>query len=60
MSLVFTSSQPRVLFTSSVSQAVIINLSVSTELTEMFKLNWHVCEVQLLLRSFADLLVRLG
>jgi hypothetical protein len=26
----------------------------------MFKLNWHVCEVQLLHRNIADLLVRLG
>jgi hypothetical protein len=40
-------------------QAVVVNLRICTELSEMFKLHWHVCEVQLLLRNFAELLVRI-
>jgi hypothetical protein len=39
-------------------QAVILNLTVHTELTKMFKLNQHVCEVQLMLLPLVDLLVK--
>jgi hypothetical protein len=39
---------------------VIVNLTVHTELTKMFKLNGHVCEVQLVLLPLVDLLVRIS
>jgi hypothetical protein len=39
-------------------QAVVVNLTVRTELTEMLKLYGHVCEVQLLLLPLVDVQVR--